>query len=77
MKYSDEVKLAAKMMWIRKLSAKEIVKSLNLNNVRVLYQWAKKDHWDEMLQHETVEQATARRLIVLVEKTNKTDDDYK
>jgi len=76
-KYSDEIKVAAKMMWLRKCSAKEIAQELNLNSARVVYQWAEKGHWDDMLQHETVEQATARRMIVLVEKPNKTDDDYK
>lgn len=64
-------------MWLRRISAKEIAAQLNLNSVRVIYQWAEKGHWEEMLQHETVEQATARRMIVLVEKPNKTDEDYK
>jgi uncharacterized protein YjcR len=74
--YSDEIKTAAKMMWLRRVSAREIAEQLNLNNSRVVYQWAEKGHWEEMLQHETVEQATARRLIVLVEKPNKTKEDF-
>lgn len=75
--YPDEVKTAAKMMWLRRMSAREIAAQLNLNSMRVVYQWAEKGRWEEMLQHETVEQATARQLIVLVEKPNKTDADYK
>ncbi len=75
--YPDEVKTAAKLMWLRRVSAREIAEQLNLNSVRVVYQWAEKGNWEEMLQHETVEQATARKLIALVEKENKTDADYK
>ncbi|WP_299945946.1 terminase family protein [uncultured Microbulbifer sp.] len=75
--YPQEIKTAAKMMWLRRLSAKEIVEQLNLNNVRVVYQWAEKGQWETLLQHETVEQATARRLIVLAEKPNKSSEDYK
>jgi uncharacterized protein YjcR len=75
--YPQEIKDAAKFMWLRRCSAKEIKEKLNLNNERVVYQWAKKFNWDDMLQHETVEQATARRMIVLVEKSNKDDNDYK
>ncbi|WP_299580894.1 terminase family protein [uncultured Microbulbifer sp.] len=74
--YSEEIKTAAKLMWLRRLSAREIAEQLNLNNARVVYQWAEKGHWEEMLQHETVEQATSRRLIVLVEKPNKTKEDF-
>ncbi|WP_299940146.1 terminase family protein [uncultured Microbulbifer sp.] len=74
--YPEEIKTAAKLMWLRRLSAREIAEQLSLNNVRVVYQWAEKGHWEEMLKHETVEQATARRLIVLVEKPNKTNEDF-
>ncbi|WP_445357296.1 terminase large subunit domain-containing protein [Microbulbifer sp. ANSA002] len=74
--YSEEIKTAAKLMWLRRLSAREIAEQLSLNNARVVYQWAEKGHWEEMLQHETVEQATARRLIVLVGKPNKTKEDF-
>src|SRR5690554_866028 len=75
--YPQEVKDAAKFMWLRKVSAKEIAEKLGLNSVRVLYQWVDKGAWNAMLQHETVEQATSRRLIVLVEKDDKTDADFK
>lgn len=75
--YPVEVRNAAKLMWLRHCSPKEIAAQLNINSVRVIYQWADKEAWDSMLQHETVEQVTARRLIVLVDKPNKTDDDYK
>ncbi|WKD48349.1 terminase large subunit domain-containing protein [Microbulbifer spongiae] len=75
--YPQEIKIAAKLLWLRRLSAKEIAEQLNLNNARVVYQWAEKGQWEALLQHETVEQATARRLIALAEKPNKSAEDYK
>ncbi|MFA0810836.1 terminase large subunit domain-containing protein [Microbulbifer epialgicus] len=74
--YSDEIKTAAKLMWLRRMSAREIADQLNLNNARVVYQWAEKGNWEAMLQHETVEQATSRRLIGLIEKPQKTKEDF-
>lgn len=76
-RYRDEVVQAAKIMYIRRTPVREIKETLNINSERVIYQWAEKGGWDNMLQHETVEEAACRRLIILVEKENKTDDDYK
>lgn len=64
-------------MWIRRMPPKDIAAELSLNSVRVLYQWADKGLWNDMLQHESVEQSASRKLIQLIEKTNKTDADYK
>lgn len=75
--YPEEVKTAAKLMYIRRVPVREIRETLNINSDRVIYQWAQKGHWDDMLQHETVEEATCRRLITLVEKPDKTEADYK
>lgn len=75
--YSDEIKTAAKLLWLRRASVKEITERLSLNNPRVVYQWAEKEGWEAQLQHETPEQATARRLIMLVEKPDKNTEDYK
>jgi uncharacterized protein YjcR len=75
--YPDEVKTAAKMMYIRRTPVREIKTALGMNSERVIYQWAEKGHWDEMLQHETVEEAACRQLIRLIEKPVKDDADYK
>ena len=76
-KYPQEIVDAAKFMWLRRVPPKEIADKLGLNSVRVLYQWVEKHAWNAMVQHETVEQATSRRLIALIEKDEKTDGDYK
>ncbi|MGI1677561.1 MAG: terminase family protein [Cellvibrionaceae bacterium] len=77
MNYPEPIKEAAKQMYLQKYSAKEIAKQLNINSSRVVYQWRDKGAWDSMLGHETIEQATARRLNVLVQKEKKSDGDYK
>jgi len=75
--YPQEVKDAAKFMYLRRVPVRDIASQLNLNNTRVVYQWAEKGDWDAQLRHETVEEATARKLIILVEKEDKDDQDYK
>ena len=76
-KYAQETKDAAKFMFLRQVSVKEIADKLAINSTRVIYQWIKKGCWEDMLQHETVEQSISRKLIALIEKPNKTDCDYK
>ena len=75
--YPEEIKESAKLMYLRRCSVKDIANKLSLNSTRVVYQWAEKFNWNDLLQHETVEQATSRKLIQLIEKENKTDADYK
>lgn len=75
--YPQEIKDAAKFMWLRRVPVKDIKEKLNINSERVIYQWAERQSWDALLQHETVEQASTRRLIALIEKEDKKDSDYK
>ncbi|ABC27307.1 Mu-like prophage FluMu protein gp28 [Hahella chejuensis KCTC 2396] len=75
-RYPPEIIEAAKGLFLRHITPAEIQQQLGINNVRVIYQWIERHNWKDMLQHETVEQATARRLIHLVEKTNKVAVDY-
>ncbi|WP_020410995.1 terminase large subunit domain-containing protein [Hahella ganghwensis] len=75
-RYPQEVIDAAKGLFLRHVSPAEIKDQLGINNVRVIYQWIDRYEWKDLLQHETVEQATARRLIHLVEKPVKVASDY-
>lgn len=43
---------------------------------RTIYNWREKFGWDNLREHESVEQAVSRRLILLTEKPNKTKADY-
>lgn len=74
--YSEETKVAAKSLWLKRWSANDIQRELNLNNARVVYQWAEKGHWNDILTHETAEQAATRRLVLLIQKEDKTEKDF-
>ncbi len=75
--YSQEVKDAAKMLFLRKSTPAEIQKELKLGSVRVVYTWIAKFNWEDQLQTETIEQAISRRYCFLIDKPNKIDRDFK
>lgn len=75
--YSDEIKEAAKILYLKKWKPKEIKQQLNLNGERIVYYWAAQYHWDDLMQGESVEQAISRRIILLAEKESKTEFDLK
>lgn len=72
--YPEEVIQAARGLFLRRHKIAEIHKMLNVP-MRTLYHWRDAGCWDDLLQHESVEEATKRRLVLLVEKPekNKTD----
>lgn len=75
--YSDEIKQAAKSLYLKRWKPEEIKRELGLNNARIVYYWASSYEWDNLLQTESVEQAVSRRIVLLTEKEDKTDTDLK
>lgn len=76
--YTDEIKEAARKLYLyRDYSPLEIKNELNLNNVRVVYQWKDKYDWDVQKVDSSPEEATARQFTWLMEKQNKTEQDFK
>ncbi|PHM64452.1 terminase [Xenorhabdus stockiae] len=71
-KYSDELIKVAKSLYLRRYTPAEIAGELNLPNRRIVYYWAEKWHWADMLSHESVIEAIDRRLVLLSERNNKT-----
>ncbi|MCP9267830.1 terminase family protein [Xenorhabdus sp. XENO-1] len=71
-KYSDELIKVAKSLYLRRYTSAEIAGELNLPNKRIIYYWAEKWHWADMLSHESVEEAINRRIALLSERNNKT-----
>lgn len=71
MAYSIEIKEAAKRLYLRRYTVEEIKDDLNLNSTRVVYEWAKKYCWAELLKEEEVETAIARRIALLSELDEK------
>ncbi|PHM69276.1 terminase [Xenorhabdus kozodoii] len=71
-KYSDELIKVAKSLYLRRYTPAEIANELNLPNRRIIYYWAEKWHWADMLSHESVEEAINRRIALLSERNHKT-----
>lgn len=74
--YPIDIIEAAESLYLKKNTAKEIQKALNLKNARVVYQWRKKYGWDDKLQNEAVEVAISRRICLLVDKEEKSNADF-
>ncbi|WP_342653531.1 terminase family protein [Pseudomonas sp. F3-2] len=68
MYYSNEVKEAAKRLFLRRCKAKEIQAHLNLPNIRIVYYWIRQGGWEDMLSDEEPLTAVSRRITLLLEK---------
>lgn len=66
--YPKEVKEAAKRLYLRRCSVKEIQTHLKLPNVRIIYHWIRQGEWDEMLTDEEPVTAVSRRITLIMEK---------
>lgn len=72
MKYAEEVRDAARALYLKFNTPKEIAASLGLP-VRTVYNWAIRGKWNEMLPAESVELAIARRVERLTNKDGKNE----
>lgn len=72
MKYAEEVRDAARALYLKFNTPKEIAASLGLP-VRTVYNWAIRGKWNEMLPAESVEVAIARRVERLTTKDGKNE----
>lgn len=68
MYYANEVKEAAKRLFLRRHKAKEIQAQLNLPNIRIVYYWIRQGGWEDMLCDEEPLTAVSRRITLLLEK---------
>ncbi len=73
MRYSEELKGEAKLLYLSHFDMDEIREKLELPNTRILYRWREKERWDIHLSHETVTIATTKRLLKLVDLDKKTE----
>ncbi|EOI6454659.1 terminase family protein [Yersinia enterocolitica] len=76
-KYSDELIGVARTLYLKRSTPKEIASDLNLPNVRIVYYWAQKWNWADLLSHESTEEAIERRYQLLVGRDNKSDIELK
>ena len=76
-KYSDELRGVARALYLRRYTPKEIASELNLPNARIIYYWAEKEGWSNLLSHESTEDAIERRIQLLTVRDGKTDLELK
>ncbi len=70
-KYSDEIKSAARTLFLKRWTPKEIAQELNVPP-RTIYHWADKEQWANNLPLESVEEAITRRINLLSNREKKT-----
>ncbi|MGB0894034.1 MAG: terminase large subunit domain-containing protein [Parashewanella sp.] len=71
MAYEQEQIDAARRLYLTCYKPEEIRKKLNLPNARIVYYWADKFGWSDLLRDDTLEQAIARRVITLTDEKDK------
>lgn len=76
-KHSEELKGVARALYLRRATPKEIAADLNLPNARIIYYWAEKYQWADLLSHESTEEAIERRYQLLAGRNEKTDLELK
>ena len=77
MAYSPEIREAAKRLYLRHYTPSEIRSELDLPNDRVVYYWADKYTWRDLLREEEVDEAIARRIVCLTDISDKTGNQIK
>lgn len=67
MAYSPEIRQAARSLYLKSWTPKDIATELNLGNERIVYYWADKYGWRDMLREYTVEDAITHQILSLLE----------
>ncbi|SFC49364.1 terminase large subunit domain-containing protein [Pragia fontium] len=70
-KYSDELKAVARSLYLKRWTPKEIAVELNLPGPRIIYYWAEKNNWADLLSAESLDEAIGRRLQLLIARDKK------
>lgn len=61
-KYSEEIRDVARALYLKRWTPQEIKEELRLPSVRIIYYWAEKFSWRDLLSEEGVEAALSRRI---------------
>ena len=72
MAYTPETRHAARALYLKAWTPKEIASELGLNSTRIIYHWADKHGWRDMLREQTIDESIARRIETLLELENPT-----
>ena len=77
MAYSSEIREAAKRLYLKRWTPDEIRDDLKLANNRVIYYWADKYGWRDLLREEEIDEAISRRIVLLADIPDKTNNQIK
>ncbi|MNF73355.1 putative ATPase subunit of terminase (gpP-like) [compost metagenome] len=72
MAYPEEIRNAARGLYLKRWTPQEIKDELGLNSCRIIYYWAEKLGWRDLLTDEALEDAIARRVQSLLGREKKT-----
>lgn len=75
MAYCEEIRLAAMRLYLKRWTPKEIKDELGLASPRVVYYWAEKFNWTDLLSEESIEDGIRRRIQLLTTRENKNRDE--
>lgn len=67
MAYSLEIRQAARALYLKAWTPSEIATELKLSNERIVYYWADKFGWRDMLREQTIDEAISNRIQTLLE----------
>lgn len=74
--YPEEVKQAAKSLYLRRFKVSEIYKELKIPK-RTLYHWRDVENWNDLMSSEPLQESASRRLTLLFEREDKTKAELK
>ena len=77
MAYSPEIREAAKRLYLKRWTPDEIRLDLKLPSNRIIYYWADKYGWRDLLREEEVDEAIARRIVLLTDIQDKSGNQIK
>ncbi|YCO02343.1 terminase large subunit domain-containing protein [Vibrio sp. VNB-15] len=72
MAYSSDTRHAARALYLKAWTPQEIADELGINSNRIIYYWADRYGWRDLLREQTIDDSMARRIAALLDKENPT-----
>lgn len=76
-RYNEDLIYEARYLYLKKHTPQEIAKELGLNSPRVVYYWAEKYNWRNLINEKGIEELIGLRILALIDKEGKTDAELK
>lgn len=76
-RYNEDLIFEARYLYLKKYTPQEIAKELGLNSPRVVYYWAEKYNWRNLINEKGIEELIGLRILALIERENKNEAELK